>query len=1203
MKRKSVALRLAMLLVPTALAIGLALTGVYLTELKSLDESTAAHGRNAVEIAAAHLGRDIDRATREVIYLANSRGLKAALDAAVGSPGQAQAIAQLASDWQSLSRAKQIYDQIRWLDESGRERVRIDHVSGSPHIAPAGALQDKSRRYYFSDAFKLNRGEIFISPLDLNVEHGQIEKPYRPMIRIGTPVFDEAGRKRGIVLVNNLATDLIDRVRISSGPDVWLLNSEGYWLAGPSPEVEWGFMLGDRSRRMGVRHPEAWARISNAEQGNFETAEGLWSFLTVKPLSLGQATSTGSGEPYQPSRTLMESDAYQWKVVHHLSSASHFRSIGAIRQRVAWIGVAALALLALGAWRLGRSMRAEQAAAKAIAELNVELEDKVADRTSELAEENVRRRRVEEEATALATRYHSVLEASADGFWLVDQDGVIMDTNAAYCNMVCRPREAVIGRSIPDFDSCVPPASVPARIAEITALGSDRFESAHRSADGVDIPVEVSVAAIPGTTRQCAFIRDIRTRVAAEEKLRLAAQVFEQAREGIMITDTEGTIIEANDSFTRITGYAADEAIGKNPRILRSGRQGPQFYGEMWHELKKKGHWYGELWNRRKSGGEYLQSLAVTAIRDKAGRATNYVALFTDITLQREHERQLDHAAHYDSLTSLPNRLLLSDRLHQSMMLAQRHGQRLAIAYVDLDGFREINERLGREAGDLLLAEAAVRIRSCLREGDTIARVGGDEFALVIGDFTSDETCALLLARVLKVVAEPFTIEGAPVSITASMGVSTYPQEDDVDADQLFRQADQAMYQAKLSGRSHCHFFDTAKDRSERGTHESIEAVRVGLEQGQFQLHYQPKVHMRSGEVIGAEALLRWNHPERGVLSPAGFLPVTENHPISEDIGEWVIDAALGQIGRWRAEGSDIAVSVNISARHLQRPDFFDRLENLLAGHPDVPPRLLELEVLETSALEDMARISKLIASCSRLGIRFSLDDFGTGYSSLSYLKRLPVATVKIDQSFVRDMLRDPDDLAILEGVIALASAFKREVVAEGVETVEHGTMLLRLGCEYGQGYGIARPMPARQLSAWIKAWQPHEGWRDKRRLGRANVALIAAQIELRTWVERMVGRLSRREPPGEEISPYCCRLGRWLATEGEANYGSKATFADVATQHHELHRLVRTSFEWDAEDAGPDRTHEDIEACRDRLLDRIERLIDDCERLPAPVA
>ncbi len=570
---------------------------------------------------------------------------------------------------------------------------------------------------------------------------------------------------------------------------------------------------------------------------------------------------------------------------------------------------------------------------------------------------------------------------------------------------------------------------------------------------------------------------DITERRQAQEKLQLAAGVFTHALEGILITAPDATIIEVNAAFTRITGFSREEAIGQNPRILCSGRHDPNFYAAMWDALTQQGHWSGEIWNRRKGGEVFAELLTISAVRNAAGTTQQYVALFSDITASKDHQSRLEHIAHFDALTNLPNRVLLADRLQQAMVHAQRRQQQVAVAYLDLDGFKTINDHHGHVTGDTVLVTLAQRMKEALREGDTMARIGGDEFVAVLIDLDDTSASAPLLMRLLAAAAQPVQVGELTVQVSASVGVTFYPQAKDIDADQLLRQADQAMYQAKLAGKNRYCVFDAAHDSSLRSHHESLERIRLALERGEFVLHYQPKVNMHSGQVTGAEALIRWQHPDKGLLPPAAFLPVIEDHPLAVAVGEWVIDTALTQIEQWHATALDMPVSVNVGARQLQQSNFVQQLQAILARHPQVNPSKLELEVLETSALADMAQVSQVIEDCAQIGVKFALDDFGTGYSSLTYLKRLRVALLKIDQSFVRDMLDDPNDLAILQGVIGLATAFKREVIAEGVETVAHGTALLQLGCELAQGYGIARPMPPDQLPAWVATWQPDAAW------------------------------------------------------------------------------------------------------------------------------
>jgi diguanylate cyclase (GGDEF)-like protein/PAS domain S-box-containing protein len=568
-------------------------------------------------------------------------------------------------------------------------------------------------------------------------------------------------------------------------------------------------------------------------------------------------------------------------------------------------------------------------------------------------------------------------------------------------------------------------------------------------------------------------------------ELEQLALVFSHAREGISLNAADGTILEVNDAFCQMTGYGREELIGQNPRILGSGRQSPEYYAEMWRALIEEGQWSGEIWNRRKGGELYAELLTVSAVRDAQGAVRRFVAMFTDITAQKVHQHELEKLAHYDSLTGLPNRSLLADRLQQSMLRSIRQGSWLAIVYLDLDGFKAINDRYGHDMGDRLLTVLATRMRHVLREGDTLARIGGDEFVAVLGDLPDIERCEPLLARLLEAAAEEITIDDTSMRVSASLGVTFYPQAEAIDPDQLLRQADQAMYQAKLLGKNRYHLFDTDQDRALRGRHEDLDRIRRALERDEFVLYYQPKVNMRSGRVLGVEALIRWQHPERGLLAPAEFLPLIEAHPLAVDVGSWVLDSALAQLARWHADGLSLQVGVNVGARELQQADFIDRLRARLERYPALPTGRLELEVLESSALDDIGQVSQVMEACRNLGVLFALDDFGTGYSSLTYLRRLPAATLKIDRSFVRDMLHDPEDRAILEGILGLAGAFRRRVVAEGVETVDHGELLLDLGCELAQGYGIARPMPAADVPDWVRRWAPPPAW-----LGRPRVTL-----------------------------------------------------------------------------------------------------------------
>jgi diguanylate cyclase (GGDEF)-like protein/PAS domain S-box-containing protein len=569
---------------------------------------------------------------------------------------------------------------------------------------------------------------------------------------------------------------------------------------------------------------------------------------------------------------------------------------------------------------------------------------------------------------------------------------------------------------------------------------------------------------------------DITERKQFELAQREASTVFASSYEGIMVVSPQMRITKINPAFTRITGYGADEVVGRSPSILSSGKQDGAFYRALWDALHQHHFWSGELWNRRKNGELYAELLSISTVRDASGAVQHYVGVFSDISQLKAHEAELDHIAHYDPLTDTPNRRLLGDRLEQAIARARRGGCSLAVCYLDLDGFKAINDRLGHAVGDALLVGVTHNLQHVLRADDTLARIGGDEFVLLLSDIATPEECSTILDRVLGATSIPVTVEEHVLSTSASIGVSLYPA-DDADADTLLRHADQAMYLAKEAGKNQYHLFDPAADRQVQEHRKVLETLRKALAEQQFVLHYQPKVNLLTGELVGVEALIRWQHPTRGLLAPAEFLPFLDGTDLERPLGEWVIRSALAQGAAWARAGHPVTVSANISAAHLLQPGFCEYLRAQLEQYPDLPAQRLELEVLETAALADMDLAVTVLQRCRLLGVHFALDDFGTGYSSLTYLRKLPVDLLKIDQSFIRDMLVDPDDLGIVEGVIRLAGAFNRPVLAEGVETLEHGAALLRLGCHLAQGYGIARPMPAQQLFDWLARWRQDAAW------------------------------------------------------------------------------------------------------------------------------
>jgi len=547
--------------------------------------------------------------------------------------------------------------------------------------------------------------------------------------------------------------------------------------------------------------------------------------------------------------------------------------------------------------------------------------------------------------------------------------------------------------------------------------------------------------------------------------------VVESSMDGFMVIGPDARLRECNVALCALTGCAREEILSLGIGDLNFLAT-PEEIAARVAKIVGVGKDRFETRLRRRDG----RCIDVEVTATYLSLSQEICAFVRDITLFKEHQHELARIAHYDPLTGLPNRVLLSGRMSQAVAQTRRAGTLLAVCYLDLDRFKPINDSYGHEAGDRVLVEAAGRLQGHLRGGDTVARIGGDEFVLLLQGFAHIDECEAALTRILAAIAQPMRIDTSEVALSASLGAALYPN-DDVDTDTLLRHADQAMYLAKQSGRNRFHVFDPEHDRIARERTGRLARIAQALCDREFVLHYQPQVDMHSGRVYGAEALIRWQHPQRGLLPPAAFLPALEDHDLIVDIGDWVIATALAQCEQWHRVGLDLTIGINIAARHLLRGDFVGELRRHLAAHPDVRPQSIEFEILETEALDDFKRVSCVIRECRALGIAFSLDDFGTGYSSLAYLKSLPAETLKIDQTFVRDMLVDAEDRAIVEGVIGLARVFQRAVIAEGVETVAHGTLLLALGCNLAQGYGIARPMPAADIPAWVERWQPPPAW------------------------------------------------------------------------------------------------------------------------------
>ena len=741
----------------------------------------------------------------------------------------------------------------------------------------------------------------------------------------------------------------------------------------------------------------------------------------------------------------------------------------------------------------------------------------------------------------------------------------ICSANAAAARHLGYPRNELIGRSITDIECSLTDVFFWEDVRQGTTPEVHDAEASYLRADGELLTATKTIsrpAAYPEWLVICA-VPTGRLRRTEDELADTGARLratLEATADGILLVDRNGTIVNMNRRVSDLWRIPDSILLTHNDAavfdFMASCMRDPEDYRRRMERIRPDAE--DETSDvLLLASGRILERNSRPARQGKLiiGR----VFSFTDITERKEHQQQLERMAHYDALTGIPNRVLLGDRLQQAIAQSRRHQRGLAVVYLDIDGFKEVNDAHGHETGDQLLVCIAQRLHDALREGDTLARLGGDEFVAVLTDIDSRHECEAVLSRLLLAAATPLKVRQHEVQLSASLGVTLFPH-DGSDPDTLLRHADQAMYQAKQTGKNRYHLFDPEEDRQTQAQRRSIGDIEQALERGEFELYYQPKVNMRTGAVVGAEALIRWRHRERGLVPPGEFLPLIEGNDLLVRIGEWVLDSALRQMTAWRAEGLDLAVSVNIAAYHLQQKDFLSRLRKILAAHDTVPPEKLELEVVESAALEGIAQISHLIEGCRALGVQFSLDDFGTGYSSLTYLRRLPASVLKIDQSFVRDMLWDSEDLAIVEGVIGLAAAFRRVVIAEGVETAEHGELLLRLGCDLAQGYGIARPMPASELPGWIARWRPDPAWTSSRNMSatRDDLPITYAEVDHRNWVKCLEDYLSGTDASPPPLGTDQCRFVSWYVGEGHAQYARFDDFSRIGPTHEAVHELGR---------------------------------------------
>ncbi|MBU1664402.1 MAG: EAL domain-containing protein, partial [Gammaproteobacteria bacterium] len=667
-------------------------------------------------------------------------------------------------------------------------------------------------------------------------------------------------------------------------------------------------------------------------------------------------------------------------------------------------------------------------------------------------------------------RIRRILDTTQEGFLMTDLDNVVAEVNPAFAKLLGGRPEDFVGRSIYDFVDAANRTILVTQGARRERGEQSIYEVDLTRLDGIAVPCQFSASPIADETGAkagaFALVSDLSSRRAHEAYVRQVVAMFESTAEGVMLTDLKGHILSVNPAFTAVTGYSEAEAIGRNPSFLKSGRHTDEFYQLMWAELLATGHWQGELWDRRKNGEVYPEWLTISAVRDTNGAVQSYVGVFSDISHIKRSEAELERLAHYDPLTGLPNRILMHAQLNHALDRARRHKERVAIMVLDLDGFKTVNDSLGHPAGDLLLQTIAERLRRLLRREDTVARMGGDEFAVIVEAIGNP---GLIAEKIIRAVSEPVELDGHSALVTASVGIALFP-DDGNDTTSLLQAADMAMYASKQAGRNTSRFHHADMTRAAQQRLVIEQGLRRALDNDELEVWFQPQFDLLSGDLVGAEALVRWRSPERGLVPPNDFIPIAEETGLILPLGEWVLRQSCRHAVEWQARGLGAgSVSVNVAGPQIERGDFFAIVQTVLE-ETGWPAERLELEITESFLLRNAEQAMAVVQKLSELGVKVAIDDFGTGYSSLSYLKYLRVNKLKIDQSFVRDLPGDHDDAAITRAVISLGHNLGFSVIAEGVESDAQREFLKQEGCDQAQGYFYSRPLPAAEFENFLRA-------------------------------------------------------------------------------------------------------------------------------------
>jgi len=1002
--------------IPLAFIVSVVSYSVYVADTNREEAELKEKHHHNIAVVTGSIYRSLSILKNDLLYLAASNPLQQTLESHTD-----ENIAHLNNTFALFSETKLDYDQIRWLDEKGLEQVRINLVDNKAVVVDDTLLQSKQDRYFFEETMKLKQGEIYISPMDLNVEFGQITKPYKPTVRISTPVFNSVGERKGIVILNFLAQHLIDHFIVAAGEissEIMMVDKHGYWLMHPDKTLEWGMMF-DNGASIVKHYPQSWQQMYEKNASQFIDAEGIWTHQKIFPF--------------------LDNEDYFWDAISFVSAdklqqvKSDLIQKRVVATSVIWIVILLIAMIAA----------------------RLRLLHQVAMR----------------EAVDAEYRFRMMADHSAAFVWRTDIAGQPIYMNKTWLELTGLDEGQVLSRKT--WLRMVHPEDIRRAMQPFyDDTKHDSHECQYRIKDKNGLWHWLQQVATPLFDDNNKFVGytgsaiDISSLNDTLRELRLVSAAF-NGQEGVMITDLNKTIIRVNESFTELTGYSRDEAVGQKPSLLRSGKHASEFYVRMWEDINSQFFWQGEIYNRRKDGELYLEWLTITAVKDDNDVVTHYVGCFSDVTKYRAAEEEIQKLEFHDVLTGLPNKRMLFERMDHAILSSVRHREYGAVLLIDIDNFKRINDTQGHNVGDQALIELSQRITHCIRDLDTVSRQGGDEFSVLLEELGQEYDVAVssaeaIAGKISEAIKQPIQLGDYRYPSSASIGMVMFISDENNSAE-LFKRADAAMYQAKRSGKNTIRFYEpkmqellSQRLELEHDLHDAIPE--------QLEVYYQAQVTDLL-DVTGAELLIRWHHPKHGMVSPLKFIDLAEENGLIILMGEWVIEEACKRINLWKTDPvkSQWVLAVNVSARQFRQENFVTIVLQLIADN-DVDPTRLKLELTESIAVENIEETVAKMNALREQGITFSLDDFGTGQSSLTYLKRLPFEQVKIDQSFIRDIMNDKSDAALVKTIIGMADNLDLAVIAEGVETEAQAAFLARNDCHAFQGYLFAKPMPVEEM-------------------------------------------------------------------------------------------------------------------------------------------